>query len=425
MLDDTTVGIQFAFIWFRIIQGNQVNHFPGNLAAVGSSPAAQIGKAAEGAQDAPPASFEATLEALEQPVAEPEDSGLNDQDIDPAAVVGLFAHAIADASPAVQLKTQTNFQLSTDEQSGSAEIEQIIDASSIDSQINAQNSTSTLAIVNRADNQSATVLESETTGETSFPNEFLTDDPPSGVEILKEEQPIELEGETSLDSNSQESETANQDHTAAEQSLESEQNQTFTATNEQVNSTALERELPEALVAHASTDTPMDAGSTVNALNTAMDQAIQFESQSPINSNPASQPVAPTVTAQVDQAFRNKFSSFQDEPTQTISLELNPPELGQLQVTVEQSSDQMIAQIIATELNSAELLLREKDFLLEALSDLGFGETSLDISYGGSNQNNSTAEENQRSFKPYEATPQNADPKHLVQSGANGVNFVA
>jgi flagellar hook-length control protein FliK len=151
--------------------------------------------------------------------------------------------------------------------------------------------------------------------------------------------------------------------------------------------------------------------------------------------NPAANSIARSVNAnqflpgpatlQAANAIQTKFTSFVDEPRQTISVELHPPELGRLQITVEQSSDHVIAQIVATEFNSTELLLQEKDFLQEALSDLGFGETTVDISHGGSEQNDPDQDEQSPVPKQYRTSQSETETTFTVRSGSSGVNFLA
>lgn len=131
------------------------------------------------------------------------------------------------------------------------------------------------------------------------------------------------------------------------------------------------------------------------------------------------------VRAQAVDAMRTQFASFTDEPSQSISVELNPPELGRLQINVQQTSDQLVTHIVATDLGATDLLLHEKDFLLEALNELGFGDASVDISYGGSSDqsddpNGSAAE--RKYSKASESVTDNAEP---VSSQITGVNFVA
>jgi hypothetical protein len=99
--------------------------------------------------------------------------------------------------------------------------------------------------------------------------------------------------------------------------------------------------------------------------------------------------------------------------------------LGQIQINVEQSADQLIAHIIAAEFNSSELLLQEKDLLMEALGELGYDETSLDISYGNSDENDPGQEQENTLPKKYANSETNEQRSAQVTREVTGVDFIA
>ncbi len=132
-----------------------------------------------------------------------------------------------------------------------------------------------------------------------------------------------------------------------------------------------------------------------------------------------------TAASQVVNSIKTEFTSFESEPTQTVSLTLNPPELGQIQINVEQSADQLIAHIIAAEFNSSELLLQEKDLLMEALGELGYDETSLDISYGNSDESDPGQEQENTLPKKYANSETNEQRSAQVTREVTGVDFIA
>ena len=124
-------------------------------------------------------------------------------------------------------------------------------------------------------------------------------------------------------------------------------------------------------------------------------------------------------------SIKTEFTLFESEPTQTVSLTLNPPELGQIQINVEQSADQLIAHIIATEFNSSELLLQEKDLLMEALGELGYDETSLDISHGNSDESDPGQEQENALPKKYANSKTIEQHSVQVTREVTGVDFIA
>lgn len=132
-----------------------------------------------------------------------------------------------------------------------------------------------------------------------------------------------------------------------------------------------------------------------------------------------------TPATQVAAALSTQITNLDDEPVQTLSLELHPAELGTLKIRVEQTSEQLVAQIIATEISSTELLTREKDFLLEALADLGLGETSLDISHGGSQQNEGDGQDQPNTSFPWNLSDEIQEQPSLAKPANGGINLIA
>ena len=132
------------------------------------------------------------------------------------------------------------------------------------------------------------------------------------------------------------------------------------------------------------------------------------------------------VAMQVAAVFTSGLTSLDKEPVQTISLELHPAELGHLKIRVEQTADQLIAHIIASEQASSDLLQQEKSFLLESLAELGFGETSLDISQGDPGQSDAEKEEflPHQKIKELDLEIKSESPVPPVL-GTGSVNFIA
>ena len=87
-----------------------------------------------------------------------------------------------------------------------------------------------------------------------------------------------------------------------------------------------------------------------------------------------------------------------NKPLQKLSVQLHPAELGQLQITIEHTAEKVSAQIVASESASVELLMQEKDFLLETLAELGLGDASLDV-FQGEQQTDDDFEGNEQQFR--------------------------
>ena len=165
-----------------------------------------------------------------------------------------------------------------------------------------------------------------------------------------------------------------------------------------------------------------------------------IQSQSPfINSlqevAQRSSPVEPTAslpdlsapTSQLKVAIVANAASIEAEANSTIQVDLHPAELGRLQVRIEQTGDQLHAKIIATEIASSELLLQDRQHLVEALNELGFGETSLDITHQESNDprdNEQVFNEELSQGQPTEEKQQSDSATYLGNNSV-GINFVA
>jgi flagellar hook-length control protein FliK len=92
------------------------------------------------------------------------------------------------------------------------------------------------------------------------------------------------------------------------------------------------------------------------------------------------------ITEQVVSAVTQVIESADGSAVKTMFLELNPADFGRLKIQVEQTAESVAAHIIASEIVSSDLLASKKEALLEALSNLGFADASVDISHQESNQ---------------------------------------
>ncbi len=131
------------------------------------------------------------------------------------------------------------------------------------------------------------------------------------------------------------------------------------------------------------------------------------------------------ITKQVMTVIKDAVQSADTPSVRTVSLELQPEELGHIKIHIEQTAESITTQIIATESLSSDLLLNHKDALLEALADLGFDRASVDISHQQQEQ------PNQRQNVDPQATekglPQNdsdSSGRNRSASTSNGLNIV-
>jgi flagellar hook-length control protein FliK len=130
------------------------------------------------------------------------------------------------------------------------------------------------------------------------------------------------------------------------------------------------------------------------------------------------------ITEQVVSAVTQVIESADGPAVKTMFLELNPADLGRLKIQVEQTAESVAAHIIASEIVSSDLLASKKEALLEALSNLGFADASVDISHQESNQSDARRSpwDGQPTLHPADMPP--ALNQHINVHTSQGLNIV-
>ncbi|MEL6109123.1 MAG: flagellar hook-length control protein FliK [Planctomycetota bacterium] len=131
---------------------------------------------------------------------------------------------------------------------------------------------------------------------------------------------------------------------------------------------------------------------------------------------------------QVVAAVHQTLNSPEGSTEKAIFLELQPPELGRLRIRVEQGVDSIATHIVASEASSSDLLSSRRDTLQNALSELGFGEASVDISSSQDGQFFDDREFDQRqnsdSTHRYSRESERPEPIESRESDS-GLNIIA
>ncbi len=178
------------------------------------------------------------------------------------------------------------------------------------------------------------------------------------------------------------------------------------------------------IVSQTSTETSTSNFQQPQAFTTTLTQAAQraTEIEAPISLQPVSEP-----TSQLKVAILANAASIENDSTHTIQVDLHPAELGRLQIRIDQTGDQLTAKIVATEIASSELLMQDRQHLVQALNELGFGEASLDISHGDP-QNPNNDEEIPKDSRSFDAMSEDSGSRAaptLTSIRSTGVDFVA
>lgn len=100
-----------------------------------------------------------------------------------------------------------------------------------------------------------------------------------------------------------------------------------------------------------------------------------------VSSTSARELLTASVSRQTIAAIEYSLVRSTPPVVQSITVEIHPRDLGLLNIQIELVADSIQARIVASETLSAELLNRNKDELVNALSDFGYSQTDVDISH--------------------------------------------
>jgi hypothetical protein len=168
-----------------------------------------------------------------------------------------------------------------------------------------------------------------------------------------------------------------------------------------------------------STMPPLDS-STRSALN-AEAAGVSGEFKAPAPSLPSAIDTStlshPARQADVAKQVSSVILSGIDDglPSKIISLDLQPAELGHLTIRVEQTAESISAQIVAAEQISTELLLSQKEILLQSLSQAGIENATVDIMHR--EQGSHSFQDDHRGQPTRQGIPR-AQPSAAVQPGS-------
>jgi flagellar hook-length control protein FliK len=113
-----------------------------------------------------------------------------------------------------------------------------------------------------------------------------------------------------------------------------------------------------------------------------------------------------------------------DLDAKTLTLQLNPDELGSLKIQVSQSGQSIEAQILASEAAASDLLAAHRDVLAQALGELGFESAEIDVrqdrDFSGQRPDREPGPFQQRARRRSESQPQ-----QTASSSSNTLNIVA
>ena len=142
----------------------------------------------------------------------------------------------------------------------------------------------------------------------------------------------------------------------------------------------------------------------------------------------------PTATEQVTETFTENFEQHLDVgERREIRLKLHPENLGELEVQVESMEDFVRAKIVASELATTEILMRDKDILNSALQDLGIAIEDVEIQHRDSSEADNAGQDakeesdsghSDRERSASESETQNERNSNSNSSVEDGINLI-
>ncbi|MCA9137420.1 MAG: flagellar hook-length control protein FliK [Planctomycetales bacterium] len=133
---------------------------------------------------------------------------------------------------------------------------------------------------------------------------------------------------------------------------------------------------------------------------------------------------SPAAIKKSGQVIRDAMASSLRLDGRTVEVELHPAELGNLRIQVTQHEHSIEARIVTTEFTTSELLIGQRDMLMDTLSDLGFESSDVHIFHDEQSSGESSKREGSDDFS-YQTKTKAAAPVSRESVSVGGVNIVA
>lgn len=133
---------------------------------------------------------------------------------------------------------------------------------------------------------------------------------------------------------------------------------------------------------------------------------------------------SPVAVKKTSEVIGEAMASSLRLDGKTVELELHPADLGMLKIQVTQHEHSIEAQIIATEFTTSELLLGQRDQLMDALADLGFDTSDVHIFHDDQSSGESKQQKSSDEFS-FQSQTKASVPANRISVSSGGVNIVA
>ncbi|QDV44292.1 Flagellar hook-length control protein FliK [Stieleria neptunia] len=138
----------------------------------------------------------------------------------------------------------------------------------------------------------------------------------------------------------------------------------------------------------------------------------------------AQSPASPEAVKKTAEVIKDAMQASLQLEGQTVRVEIHPAELGTLKIQVTQSDQSIETQIIATEFVTSELLAGHRDQLMEALSDLGFDSSEVNISFEDQSSTESEGRQPPAEHR-YQSKSETQSQVSRASVSGGGINIVA
>lgn len=118
--------------------------------------------------------------------------------------------------------------------------------------------------------------------------------------------------------------------------------------------------------------------------------------------------VSRTIATRIVETLTNEAPTAESPGSKKITLTLNPAELGKLTLQVGWENETLKAVIIATDLNTTDLLNRDKNLLLDTLNENGLSFSEFDIGHSAADPDASESNGQQTIFDTATNSPEPA-----------------
>lgn len=172
-----------------------------------------------------------------------------------------------------------------------------------------------------------------------------------------------------------------------------------------------------------------DVGGTAGGWSQASTWSPLPSSLPQSNSVPVVQVPMTHLVSQIPELVFAEVSTLDDGQTTQLRIQVEPADLGNLDIQVHMDSDRLHAHIVASEVTTSELLARDRTQLVQTLQDMGLDISNFDISHRHDSQfhdREQSGDFSRQSSAPVESNDSQMETAERRETDSSGaVNIIA